>query len=149
MDKVQMIHGVIVQQLKQFPAERGRVMHMLRVDSFLFDRFGEIYFSEVLPGVVKAWKRHKEMTQFFAVPVGDIRLVIYDERENSLTKGKQMILEIGRENYQLVKIPPRLWYGFKCTSPRPALIANCADMPHDPEESETLDPNDLKIPYEW
>jgi dTDP-4-dehydrorhamnose 3,5-epimerase len=143
------IEGVVIQPLKIIDDDRGAVLHMLRADSPLFSKFGEVYFSEVFPGVIKAWKRHKKMIQLFAVPIGQIDLVIYDDRPDSATKGKQVVLRMGRDNYQLVKIPPRLWYGFKCTSPFPSLIANCADMPHDPEESEALDPNDPAIPHTW
>ncbi len=149
MGKEQIIEGVLIQELKQIPDERGRVMHMIRIDNPLFERFGEIYFSEILPGEVKAWKQHKRMAQLFAVPVGKIRLVIYDEREHSNSKGNLKILEIGRDNYQLVKIPPKLWYGFKCISNQPALIANCTDLPHDPKESESKDPDDRTFLYQW
>ena len=149
MGKGQMIEHVIIQELTQIPDERGRVMHMIRADNPLFKKFGEIYFSEVLPGVVKAWKRHKEMTQILAVPVGMIKLVIYDDPENDTSKGDLKVLEIGRDNYKLVKIPPNLWYGFKCISEHPALLANCADLPHDQNEAESRDPNDSYIPYQW
>ena len=149
MGKEQIIEGVIVQELKQIPDDRGRVMHMIRADHPLFEKFGEVYFSEVLPGVVKAWKRHKKITQIFAVPIGKIKLVIYDDRENSTSKGNLKVLEIGRDNYQLVRIPPRLWYGFKCISNQPALIANCTDLPHDPNEVEDRDPHDSYVLYQW
>lgn len=144
-----MIGGVIVQELKQIADERGRVMHMLRADSPLFTKFGEIYFSIVNPGVVKAWKRHIKMSQHFAVPIGKIRLVFYDNRKESSTSGKVDIVEIGENRYCLVKIPPLLWYGFQGISSVPALIANCTDMSHDPNEVERLSPFDKKIPYCW
>ncbi|MEW6481483.1 MAG: dTDP-4-dehydrorhamnose 3,5-epimerase family protein [bacterium] len=144
-----MIEELIVEPLKQIVDERGKVMHMLRRDSPFFTNFGEIYFSVVNPGVVKAWKKHLKMTQHFAVPVGKIKLVIYDERRNSATYGRIEILEIGEENYCLVKIPPILWYGFQGISSNPALIANCTDMPHNPSEVEHLDYLDKRIPYDW
>jgi len=144
-----MIEGVIVQKLRQIIDDRGRVMHMIRADDPLFEKFGEIYFSEVLPGVVKAWKRHERMTQLFTVPIGVIKLVVYDGRDNSKSKENLNILEFGRDNYQLVKIPPKLWYGFKCVSEYPALLANFADLPHYPDESETIDSTDKSIPFEW
>ena len=144
-----MIEGVIIKELKQFIDDRGRVMHMLRCDNPMFEKFGEIYFSEVFPGAVKAWKRHKLMTQLLTVPVGKIRLAIYDDREESMTKGEVMAIDICKEDYKLVKVPPELWYGFKCISNHPALIANCPDFPHDPEESERKQFNDSYIPYKW
>lgn len=144
-----MIEGVIIQELKQIIDERGKVMHMLRSDSPLFTKFGEIYFSVVNPGVVKAWKRHHQMTQHFAVPVGKIRLVLYDNRENASSFGKLEVLEIGDNNYCLVRIPPLIWYGFKGISLVPALISNCTDMSHDPDEVERLDILNKKISYNW
>ena len=144
-----MINGVIIKDLKQIADERGKVMHMLRCDSPLFEKFGEIYFSVVNPGVVKAWKRHKEMTQNFAVPIGMIKLVIYDNRDGTISYGKTEILEIGEDNYCLVRIPPLVWYGFQCASSTQTLIANCSDIPHDPDEVEQLDPLNSFIPYQW
>lgn len=149
MGRGQEIEGVIIRELKQIIDERGRVMHMLRVDNPLFERFGEIYFSEVLPGVVKAWKWHRDRTQILSVPIGKITLVIYDNREYSKSKGSLKSLDIGRDNYQLIKIPPKLWYGFKCISDHPALLANFTDLPHVPDEGESRDPYDSYIPYQW
>lgn len=144
-----MIDGVIIQKLNQIVDDRGKVMHMLRSDSPLFTKFGEVYFSVVNTGVVKAWKRHFKMTQNFAVPVGKIRLVIYDARKNSVTYDEVQVLEIGEDNYSLVKIPPLVWYGFQGQSKSPALIVNCTDYPHDPGEVERHAVDDKEIPYNW
>jgi dTDP-4-dehydrorhamnose 3,5-epimerase len=144
-----MIQGVLVENLKVFNDDRGKVMRMMRCDSPYFSAFGEIYFSTVNNGVVKAWKKHLKMTQNFAVPVGKITLVIYDDREKSPTRGECMEIEIGEEKYCLVKIPALLWYGFKGTALTPSLVANCADIPHDPDEIVRIDPTDKRIPYIW
>lgn len=144
------IDGVVITELRQIGDERGAVLHMLRCDAPEFVRFGECYFSEVLPGAVKAWKRHRSQTQNLAVPVGRVRLVIYDDREQSTTRGQVLVMEMGRPNaYQRVKIPPGLWYGFICISAAPALLANCADLPHDPSDSEMRKANDPDVPYAW
>lgn len=143
------IDGVIVHPLKKIADERGMVMHMIRADSPYFEKFGEIYFSTVKPGIVKAWKRHFKMTQHFAVPVGKIRLVIYDDRKDSSSSGKIDVLEIGEDNYCLVKIPPLLWYGFQGISIMPAIIANCTDLTYEPHEVERLNPTNNNIPFDW
>ncbi len=144
-----MIEGVIIQKLNQIVDERGKVMHMLRCDSPLFTKFGEVYFSIVNPGVVKAWKRHQKMTQNLTVPVGKIKLVLYDDRKDSLSYGKVEVTEIGEDNYYLVKIPHHICYGFKGISLVPALIANCTNLPHDPDEVININAFDKKIPYDW
>ncbi len=144
------IRGVIIAPLKQIMDERGAVLHMLRADSALFRGFGEVYFSEVNAGVVKAWKRHKLMTQHFAVPYGRIKLVLFDDRTDSDTCGTVEGLELGRpDRYSLVCVPSGLWYGFQGISHGSSLLANCADLPHDPTESEHLPCDSPSIPYKW
>lgn len=147
---VSLIEGVTITELRQIADDRGAVLHMLRCDAPEFRRFGECYFSEVLPGGVKAWKRHRVQTQNLAVPVGRIRMVIYDDREGTATRGQVQVLELGRPDaYFRLRIPPGLWYGFACLSATPALLANCADFPHDPAECDLRPINDPGIPYQW
>lgn len=144
------IDGVTIVELRELADERGAVLHMLRNDAADFKMFGECYFSEVLPGSIKAWKLHHKQTQNLAVPVGRIRLVIYDDRLDSGTRGNLQIQELGRPDaYSRVQIPPGLWYGFSCIGNMPALLANCASIPHDPKEIERKAPFDLSIPYDW
>ena len=144
------IEGVIVQPLKQIAGNRGSVLHMMRRDSELFKQFGEVYFSEILSGKVKAWKRHKKQTQNLAVPLNNIRLVIYDNRPSSSTHGNIVEYKLGRpDHYRLVHIPPMLWYGFQALGGETALIVNCADQPHDPNDTESLSSDSNEIPYQW
>ena len=63
MKNLDEIEGVIIQPLKQIADNRGSVLHMLDNDSSLFKQFGEVYFSEIHSGLVKAWKRHKKQSQ--------------------------------------------------------------------------------------
>lgn len=144
------IEGVSITELAQINDERGSILHVLRADDPRFLGFGECYFSEVLTGVVKAWKRHSLQTQELAVPVGRIRVAIYDDREDTKTKGQLQLLEMGRPDaYYRLRIPPGLWYGFQCISDMPALLVNCADLPHDPAEAEQRPMNHPDIPYQW
>ena len=144
------IENIILTPLREIADGRGAVLHMLRSDSPEFKRFGECYFSEILPGVVKGWKRHLRQTQNIAVPVGLIRIVIYDDRENSKTRGKLLDVVLGRpEHYMRIQIPPMIWYAFSCISDTPALLANCADIPHEPDECEVLPLSAKNIPYHW
>ena len=144
-----MIQGVSIRPLKQIPDERGKVMQMLRRDDPWFEKFGEIYFSMVYPGVVKGWHLHKIMTLNYAVVLGVIKLVLYDDREGSPTRGEIQEIFTGEDAYALITIPPNVWNGFKGTGIKPAIVANCATTPHDPSEIVRLDPSSKKIPYDW
>jgi len=144
-----MIQGVVVEKLKVIEDKRGKLMHMLRCDSPNFAGFGEIYFSVINYGAIKAWRQHLRMTQNFAVPSGMVKLVIFDSRDKSPTKGQLLEIELGEKNYCLVKIPPMLWYGFKGISGTPSIIANCSDIVHDPDEIIRADLSDVQFSYNW
>lgn len=145
-----MIEGVKIFPLCQIDDERGRVMHMLRSDAQHFDQFGEIYFSEIVPNAIKAWHLHKRMVLNYAVPIGSIKLVLFDDRIGSPTKGMIEEYILGSSsNYNLIVIPPLVWNGFKCIGNDIALVANCSTIPHDPNEIERLNPSNSKIPYDW
>ncbi|MHB8155154.1 MAG: dTDP-4-dehydrorhamnose 3,5-epimerase family protein [Candidatus Omnitrophota bacterium] len=144
-----MIKGVEVMPLKQIVDERGKIMHMLRNDAKHFEKFGEIYFSIIYPNAIKGWHLHKTMILNYAVVSGMIKLVLFDDRKNSPTKGEIMELFIGEDNYCLVKIPNGVWNGFKGIGVKAAIVANCATVPHDPDEIMRLNPFSKKIPYNW
>lgn len=144
-----MIQGVAIHPLRIIKDDRGQIMHMLRADAPHFKKFGEIYFSMVFPERVKAWHIHKQMTLNYAVPFGEILLVLYDDRPESPTKGKVMEIPLGDSNYSLVTVPPLVWNGFVGRSNFPSLVANCSDIPHDPQEIGRIDADDPIVPYKW
>ena len=144
-----MIDGVILTPLRQIFDERGKVMHMLREDSPVFSRFGEIYFSCTYPGVVKAWHLHTEMTLNYAVIFGAIKFVLFDDRPTSVTRGEVQEFFISPENYMLVTVPPMIWNGFKSVGAMASIVANCSTLPHNQNELQRRSPTDSDIPYNW
>ena len=143
------IDGVVITKLDIIPDERGAIFHMLRRDDPIFKEFGEIYFSMVYPNVIKGWHLHTKMTLNYAVPIGMIKLVLYDDRIDSPTKGNLMEIFTGEKNYLLITVPPRIWNGFKGIGTKRSLVANCATLPHDPDEIKRMSPFTDKIPYDW
>ena len=142
--------GVELSELRQITDDRGAVLHLWRSGTPGAMACGECYFSEIVPKAIKGWKRHHLQTQNLAVPVGRLRIVMYDDRAASRTVGRVTTIELGRPDaYQRLKIPPGIWYGFACLSTGPALLANCPNLPHDPKEGEQRSLNDPSIPYQW
>ncbi len=147
-DDARSIDGVTVVPLRRIPDERGTIFHMLRRDDPHFIEFGEIYFTSIYRDVIKGWHRHREMTLNYACIQGRIKLVLYDDREGSVTRGVVQERFLGPDDYSLVVIPPGVWTGMKGMT-EVALVANCATHPHDPGRTERLDPEDPSIPYDW
>jgi len=145
-----MIKGVKIKSLSKAVDERGSIFHMLRRDDPDFEKFGEIYFSLVYPGVVKGWHLHTKMTLNYAVIQGMIKLVLFDDRKGSSTRGEIMEIFTGEDNYALITIPPLIWNGFKGIGTKSAIVANCSTLPHDPKEIKRMNPlNNKIIKYNW
>ncbi len=146
-----MIEGVKVKKLKVIPDERGRLMEMLRCDDDLFTKFGQVYLSTTYPGVVKGWHYHKLQADNIVCVKGMLKLVLYDGRENSATKGEVSEFFLGEHNPLLVQVPKGVYHGWKCISENEAFVINCPTEPYNysqPDEYR-LDPHSSDIPYQW
>ena len=143
------IQGVEIIKKNKIVDDRGMILHMLRADDKNYKKFGEIYFSTVNPNKIKAWHFHKLMTLNYAVVHGSIKLVLYDDRDESKTKGTIQEIMLSNENHYLVSIPPKIWNGFCSSNNKHAILANCSDIPHDKEEIIRLPFDDPKFPYRW
>lgn len=149
LDGERTIEDVEIVPLRRIPDERGTVFHMLKSTDPHFQAFGEVYFSSVYPGVVKAWKCHESVTVNYACVFGRVKLVLYDGRPESPTRGTMMEIFLGPDHYALAVIPPGVWNGFQGMSRPMAMVANCATGIHDPEEFERVQPDAGEIPYSW
>jgi len=89
------------------------------------------------------------MTVNNAVISGRAKLVLYDVREGSPTKGELQEIYLGEDNYVLVQIPPGIANGYKAYGDKQVILANAATEPHDPDEMLRLPPTTDQIPYDW
>lgn len=146
-----MIHGVKTKKLRLIPDERGRLMEILRSDDEIFQKFGQVYMTTAYPGVVKGWHYHKVQTDHFVCLSGMMKLVLYDNRDDSPTKGELQEFFIGDHNHTLVTIPPGVLHGFKAISEREAIVINVPTevYNYDKPDEYRMDPNDPSIPYDW
>ena len=143
------IKGVEIIKKKVISDGRGKILHMLRNDDKNFEKFGEIYFSYVKPKKIKAWHIHTKMTLNYAAAYGKIKIVLFDDRKNSPTKGTIQEIFLSNSNHILVSIPPLIWNGFCSINDDIAILANCSDIPHDKSEIKRLPYNDPMFPYKW
>ncbi|MFV2082400.1 MAG: dTDP-4-dehydrorhamnose 3,5-epimerase family protein [bacterium] len=146
-----MIDGVRVKQLKVIHDERGRHMEILRADDDIFRQFGQVYMTTAYPGVVKAWHYHKIQDDHFAVVRGMMKLVLFDDREKSPTKGKINEFFLGIHNPILVKIPAGVYHGFKAIGDKEPIVINIPTEPYNRKQPDEyrLDAYDNDIPYDW
>ncbi len=109
-----MIEGVTLHDEKQIIVPKGNIFHAIKSNSEGFCGFGEAYFSQIEQGAIKGWKRHNRYTLNIVVPVGAIRFVIYDDREESLTYGNfEEVVLSAKDNYKRLTVAPGLWMAFQ------------------------------------
>jgi len=146
-----MIEGVKVKPLKVIPDERGYLMEMLRDDDEFFQRFGQVYLSVVYPGVVKGWHYHTKQTDHFVFVKGMAKVVLYDPREGSRTRGEVGEFFMGEQNRILLVIPPLVLHGMKGIGAEPAFLVNVPTEHYvygDPDEHRVA-PHGGGVPYDW
>jgi dTDP-4-dehydrorhamnose 3,5-epimerase len=145
------IDGVIVKQLKVIPDERGWLMEMLRADDPFFQQFGQVYVSVAYPGVVKGWHYHKVQWDHFVIVKGMMKVVLYDIRDGSPTKGVLREYFMGEQNPILLRIPPGVLHGMKAIGTEPGMLVNCPSHPYDPKNPDEyrVHPHENDVPYDW
>ncbi|MBM4370032.1 MAG: dTDP-4-dehydrorhamnose 3,5-epimerase family protein [Deltaproteobacteria bacterium] len=146
-----LIRGVEVRVATVIPDERGRLGEILRADDPWFEKFGQVYFTTTLPGVVKAWHHHRKQTDHFYVMKGCVKIGLHDGRDGSPTRGVLNELYLGEHCPGLLKIPPGVWHGWMCTSPEEAYILNVVSEMYDrasPDEFRAP-PHGGPVPYDW
>ena len=140
-----MIKDVVITKLDIIDTLGGDVMHAMKESSVGYAGFGEVYFSQVDKGVIKAWKRHKKMTLNLVVPVGEIRFVLFDDREISNAQFQEVVISKG--DYCRLTVPPMIWMGFQGLLDGGSMLLNIANIEHDPNEVDRKEID--KINYDW
>jgi len=146
-----MIDGVVVKNLKRIADERGWLTEILRSDWGLLEKFGQVYVTAAYPKVVKAWHMHKNQTDHLSCIKGDTKLVLYDGRDGSKTKGEINEFVMGEKKPLIVKVPPKVWHGFEALGGEPTLVVNIPTEPYNYEKPDEhrLPPDTKEIPYDW
>jgi dTDP-4-dehydrorhamnose 3,5-epimerase len=146
-----LIDGVVLKDLKVIPDERGWLMEILRNDDPFFSKFGQLYMTVAYPGVVKGWHYHKKQTDHFCCVKGMLKVVLYDDRAGSPTRGEVNEFFIGDKRPQLIRIPAGVLHGMKGVGVEPALLVNAPDQVYDyadPDEFR-VPPHGNDVPYDW
>ena len=145
-----MIDGVEIKELTTHSDERGFFREIIRVtDGFFSEGFGQFSHSMMFPGVIKAWHIHKTQVDWWFVPIGNIKVGLYDNRNDSPTKGETQVVFLG-ENYgaKVLRIPPGVAHGCKVIGDTTHLFY-ITSKTYDPDEEGRIAYNDAKIGFDW
>jgi dTDP-4-dehydrorhamnose 3,5-epimerase len=140
-----MLNNIKITSLNQVENLGGDVFHAMKSSDVGYAGFGEAYFSFINYGSIKAWKRHTRMVMNLVVPVGRVKFVFHMPDDNSAKSFR--VLEIGKDNYSRLTVPPGIWFGFQGLEKSQNLILNISDISHDPSEVERRTVNEIE--YDW
>jgi dTDP-4-dehydrorhamnose 3,5-epimerase len=138
------IEGVCVRDVRHVPRDHGVITEIFRPD---WDPTGlpvvHIYQSRLFAGALGAWSCHARTTDRLFVNQGHVKLVLYDARDGSGTRGQLFELLAGDVRPCLVVVPPGIWHGLQNLGQGDALILNC------PTEAYSYqDPDHYRLPYD-
>lgn len=141
------LDGIEIAPLKIIKNASGDVMHGLKSSESQYKGFGEAYFSKILKDEIKGWKAHKKMTMNLTVPFGEVKFVLYDNRQLSSTKNKFYACILSKDNYKRITIPPNIWVAFQGINFLESVVFNLASIKHDDNEVRKKDIKEIK--YNW
>lgn len=114
----------------------GNLRHIVKSELGKNLPFSEIYFSEVQPKTIKAWKFHSRQTQNISVAFGRIRIICVKKKSDHQV---YEVFELNSEElHGVLNIPGGIHYSLINISEVPAILLNATDVPHNSEENLSL-----------
>ena len=146
------IEGVQVERLTTHADPRGLLNPVIDVrHSFWDEPIVYAYRFSILPGRIKGWGMHDLQTDRYFVVSGDVRVVLFDGRDNSPTAGSIVQVNFTDRTPGLVKIPPGVWHADQNWGETEAHVVNFPTRPYDPDspDKHRIDPHCGAIPFDW
>ena len=129
------LNKIKIIKLKISKNPKGDILKYLTRKNKYLKKFGEIYFTEIKKNKTKGWNFHKKCWCLLAVPYGKVKFT-FAKNINS----KKKIIIIGKKNYSIIVVPPRIWFNFMSIK-KISLVVNTLNQIHNKNET-------LKIPIE-
>jgi dTDP-4-dehydrorhamnose 3,5-epimerase len=145
-----MIDHVKIVKLTTHGDERGFFREVLRFpEQFDGVPVGQLSHSQVKKGVIKAWHGHVYQSQWNYVVIGQMKVALYDNREDSPTYKETMEIVIDNDvEPEAYFFPPGVLHGYKCIQGPMQIIYVTSGM-YDLEDEIRKSNKDLDIDYTW
>jgi len=146
------IEGVRIERLSIHADPRGILTPVIDVrDSFWDEPIVYAYRFSILPGRIKGWGMHHLQTDRYFIVSGDVRVVLFDGREDSSSAGSIVQVNFTDRTPGLVKIPPGVWHADQNWGETEAHVVNLPTRPYEPDNPDKyrIDPHSGTIPFDW
>ncbi|GJE61522.1 polysaccharide biosynthesis C-terminal domain-containing protein [Methylobacterium trifolii] len=106
-----------------------------------------VYAASVRPGRHKGWVYHKQQSDRMFVLSGFLKIVLYDLREDSPTKGMINEINLSERKRGLIHIPPHVAHLVQNVGDCEAYFVNMPDRPYDHADPDKFRIAKDRIPY--
>jgi len=151
-----LLSGVVMRRTRPVPHEDGHLTEVARTDwQDIVNPIVQVHVTTTLPGRVRAWGLHQRSTDRLFVVSGVVKIVLFDGRNDSPTRGQFNEFVVSERAPALVCVPPNLYHGWKNIGTTEAAIINMPDRAYLHDGPDALDlPWDSEaarrtIPYVW
>jgi dTDP-4-dehydrorhamnose 3,5-epimerase len=148
----QRIEGVEIVDLRRHVDDGGSMTELARLtdgrpEALRDFTARQINYSEVEPGVIKAFHLHLRQTDVWYVPPGDRMLVVLlDARKGSRTEGARMRFVMGAGVSRLIRIPPGVAHGVRNIGPATGRIIYFVDVQFAPDPAQC---DEGRLPWDY
>jgi dTDP-4-dehydrorhamnose 3,5-epimerase len=146
------IDGVVVERLTPRVDHRGTLTEVIDLEApFWSEPVVYSYLFTIRPGRIKGWGMHERQVDRYFVLTGEVRVVLYDDRPSSPTRGQYWQGFFTDESRGLVRIPAGVWHADQNWGDHDAMIVNFPTRPYDPAnpDKRRIDPRSGAIPFDW
>jgi dTDP-4-dehydrorhamnose 3,5-epimerase len=106
---------------------------------------GQINYSVMFPGIIKAWHRHQWQTDFWLCLHGHLKVGVHRETDDT-----RWMIVTGEKKPGVVVIPPPLWHGAATVGPESAGLLYYVTRQYDPAApDEERRPFDEPPDFPW
>jgi len=144
------IRGAMLKRTTAHVDERGFFMELIRyTDPFFEEGFAQLSYSKMYQGIVKAWHIHKTQVDWWFVPIGRLKIGLFDRRPESPSYGKTITLLLGEDvEPAVLKIPAGVAHGCKAIGGTAYLFYTTSGV-YNIEEEGRIPHDDPTIGYDW
>lgn len=139
-----LIDGVIIQKVPPHEDERGEIAEIWNQAWFgLDDPVVHVYQVSTRPGKVRAWQMHKHQDDRLFVSRGRLRFGLYDDREDSPTRGQLNVFTLSDHQRAMVRVPRGVWHGVQNVGEVDGVFINLPTRPYN-----YADPDKYRLPLQ-
>ena len=147
-----LLPGVKLHAVKNIVTGNGLTTEIFSTPwDFLDGQLHHAIHATLNPHAISAWHMHQGQVDHVYAVDGPLEIVLYDDRPNSLTRGRLNIIRLSRYRPEILQIAPGLWHGIKNLSSAPSSFINYFDRPycHDDPDEWRLPLDTDQIPYRF